>query len=133
MHPIPKTFAHSFSHFDLKGIAALLDDTIRYDGGNISKLAYLQAMENCFEALRARNVHELKVVENVCKGCNKGLAGFVFVDEESNEYYSFVLDVEDNQLKDLVECSRFSCGLNLDGYKQVLINTNFEVDDELPF
>ena len=133
MNTIPQSFAHSFSTYNLEGIAALLDDTIRYDGGNISKQAYLQEMENCFDELRARNVHELKVVENVCKGCNKGLAGFVFIDEENKEYYSFVLEVEDNQLKDLVECSRFSCGLNLDGYKQVLINTNFEVDDELPF
>ena len=134
MNTIPQTFAHVFSTYNLEGIAALLDDTIRYDGGNISKQDYLQEMEYCFDALRARNVHELKVVENTCRGCNKGLKGFVFIDEENKEYYSFVLEVENDKLMDLVECGIFKCDLNLDDYKFVRVNKNyFTFKDDLPF
>lgn len=130
---IPQAFAHAFSHYDLEGIAALLEDDLLYDGGMISKQAYLKEMEKCFEGLKARNIPKLKVDNINCKGCNKELTGFAFINDAYKEYYSFVLEVKDNKLTDLLECSVFGSNIGIHDYKQVLVNIDFDVDPDDPF
>jgi hypothetical protein len=133
-YPVSLSFSHYFSHLDLAGVASLLDDDIRYDGGKISKSSYLREMERVFAALKAENIRTLKVSENACTGCNRSMKGFVFIDEANEEYYSFILEIKNNKIMDLIECSRFSCATPLENYRRVVIDpyTGFE-GEELPF
>jgi hypothetical protein len=89
-----------------------MEDDIKYDGGNLSKTEYLQSMEGAFDFLKSENVNQLEVINISCSGCNAGLTGFGFFSSVLRVYCSFILEIEDNKLTDLIECSRFEVTSN---------------------
>lgn len=136
---ILNAFAHHFSNLKLDGIANLMEDDIKYDGGNLTKAEYLECIEVAFSFQKREKVKQLEVVNITCLRCNKGLSGFIFVSPALRMYYSFILEIKDNKLTDLIECSSFdvTCNTNPDvfRYQRFLVKPeNYEENyDDLPF
>lgn len=136
---ILNAFAHNFSNLNLDGIANLMGDDIKYDGGNLTKVEYLDCIEVAFSFLKSEKVKQLEVVNITCLRCNKGLTGFIFVSPSLRMYYSFILEIKDNKLTDLIECSSFdfTCNANPDiyRYQRVLVKPyDFKENyNDLPF
>ena len=132
-------FAHYFSNLNLEGIANLMEDDIKYDGGNLSKMDYLERMESVFEFLKSENVNQLEVVNISCSGCNAGLTGFGFFSPVLRVFYSFILEIEDSKLTDLIECSSFevtcNANTNIKRYSRLLVKPEDleENYNDLPF
>lgn len=138
-HKLFSQFAHNFSNLNFDGIANLMGDDIKYDGGNLTKAEYLDCMEGAFRFLKGENVYQLDVLNITCLRCNQGLTGFVFVSPVLRMYYSFILEIKDNKLTDLIECSSFdvTCNANPDiyRYQRVLVKPyDFKENyNDLPF
>lgn len=136
---ILNTFAYNFSNLNFDGIANLMEDNIKYDGGNLTKAEYLDCIEVAFSFLKSENVHQLDVLNITCLRCNQGLTGFVFVCPVLRIYYSFILEINDNKLTDLIECSSFhvncSDNHNIKRYQRALVKPDDfkENYNDLPF
>ncbi len=108
-------FATNFSKFNLFGLEMLMDNSKLFDG--ISKRQYLNYFKTFFEEKKAQKINELAFRPIVCMQCKKGCTGFVFLDEQNKQSYTFIAEDENGKITDLKECSKFETEQNLVGYK----------------
>jgi hypothetical protein len=108
-------FATNFSKFNLFGLELLMDKSRLFDG--ISKTQYLNYFKTFFEEKKAQNIKELTCKPILCMQCKKGCSGFVFLDEQNKQSYTFIAEDENGKITDLKECSKFETEQNLVGYK----------------
>jgi hypothetical protein len=115
MNSTVELFATNFSKFNLFGLELLMDKNKLFDG--ISKTQYLNYFKTFFEEKKAQNIKELNCKPIVCMKCKKGCIGFVFLDEQNKQSYTFIAEDENGKITDLKECSKFETEQNLVGYK----------------
>lgn len=118
---IMSAFANHFSNLDIDGLASLLEEEILYGGGKFKKSEYLDFMSSEFSQLKKKNISHLLPAEISCLKCNIGLTGYIFVDKINKSYYSFVLEVKENTLMDIIECNKFNTNYDLFSYKHIKI------------
>jgi hypothetical protein len=130
-----EAFAYYFSILDINGIDRLLNDYHNYDGE--SKDFYLSLIRNEFENFKKENIHFLKPLKGICKGCKNCCSGYVFVDEKSGFYVNMVITVKNSEIVDLIECLNFKLEVENSLLKeQIIIKPflqNIENQYDIPF
>jgi hypothetical protein len=127
-------FAHFFSKLDLIGIDNLLSSQNHYDG--VTKQHYLDLIKQHFENLKTEGIQFLKSINGVCNGCKKGCSGFTFLDENYGFYTDLIIEVEDSEIINFMECFNLKNEIKIPNKLEQLFIKPFELDsnqDEVPF
>jgi len=130
-----EAFAYYFSKLGITGIDRVLKDNNNYDGE--SKDFYVSLIRNEFENFKKQNIHYLKPIKGICKGCKNGCSGYVFIDEKSGFYVNMVIDVKNSEIVDLIECLNFKLEVENSFIKeQIIIKPFLEIiqnEENIPF
>lgn len=108
-------FAHYFSILDINGIDSILSNQKNYDG--ISKLEYLNLINEHFISLKNNDIFTLKAFSGVCNGCKNGCSGFTFLDENKGFFTDFIIEVKDSEIINFMEC--FNMVNEVDGLNKI--------------
>lgn len=121
-------FAHYFSILDINGINSILSNQNKYDG--ISKLEYLNLINEHFISLKNNDIFTLKAFSGVCSGCKNGCSGFTFLDENKGFFTDFIIEVKDSEIINFMEC--FNLENEVDGLnkKEQLTVKPFKLDSD---
>ena len=125
-------FVHYFSHLDSKGLASVLEDGVNYD--ELSKQNWIELFEKQFQSLKKNNIHYLKPINGICKGCKKNCLGFTFLNDLHGFYFDFVFETDGIKIFDFTECFNLKNeDFKLNKKDQIFINDANLFDENLPF
>ena len=134
-YPPLRTLASAVRYFiqtmDIEMLYEILDDKITYQ--DFSKNEFLLKLERAFEDFKTNGDTFLQGIEGRCGKCSKDKTGFLFVGNISRRHMNLLFDLENNEIKDLYECSSFKTIFDYTNFTQrVWIDDEFDFRD-LPF
>jgi len=116
---------------DIEMLYEILDDKITYQ--DFSRNEFLLKLERAFEDFKTNGDTFLNAIEGRCGQCSKDKTGFLFVGNISRRYMNLLFDLNNNEIKDLYECSNFRTNFDSDNFtRRVWIDNEFDFGD-LPF
>ena len=124
-----ETVLYFFQRLDIDMIKMLLDDANTYQ--YFEKKVFLKKLDYVFDDLLQAGNTYLNRYDGFCNSeeCNFKCKGYSFVGNVSNDYVDFIIDVRDNRVFDMYECSQFRC--DSPPYQ---VKRHLSIDDfELPF
>jgi hypothetical protein len=122
-----EAFAHYFSKLDINGLENVLSNQNSYDG--ITKQKH-------FVSLKVNGIQTLKAIPGLCDGCEKGCAGFTFLDEKDGFFMDFMVKVKDSEIVNFMECYNLKNDIEIPNKLEQIFVKPFTLDtdnDEVPF
>jgi hypothetical protein len=97
-----------FQRMDISMLMLVLDDAHTYQ--DYEKKVFLKKLDYAFDELLSRgntylNRFEGNCTSNVCTNVN--CQGFSFVGNSSQDYMDLILEIKNNKVTDIYECSKF--------------------------
>lgn len=125
----------AISKMDIATLELILDDEASYQ--DTTKEIFLNKLNLIFEEHKNDGDTELLYYSGTCsadyKLCdNCGKSGFRFVGNYSNNYLDLIFEIEEDNIKDIYDCSKFKANVELDDLKysaSIYINE----DDKVTF
>ena len=124
-------FAYYFSKLDINGIDSILSNQNEYDG--ITKLEYLNLIKEHFISLNKNGINSLKAIQGVCDGCEKGCAGFTFLDEKDGFYSDFIIETKNAEIVNFMECFNLKNDVQIINKKELITIKPFKLENDVPF
>jgi hypothetical protein len=128
-----KSILHYFTKMDIDNLRLHLKDEYNYE--DTTKEIFLNEIEKIFDAHKNLGDTELLIYKGACAGkrCeNCGKKGFRFVGNNSKNYMDLLFEIEDDDIKDIYDCSYFKPDVEIDGIgKKAFIY--FNEDDRISF
>ncbi len=90
---------------DIDMIDAILDKDITYQ--NFEKPVFISKLQNAFDILKSNGDTELFIIHGSCNSCNKCDTGLSFVGNNSGNYIDLIIQIKDDKIVDLFECTSF--------------------------
>lgn len=98
-------FIHFFKQMDIEMIDVLLDKDITYQ--NFEKPVFISKLQSAFDKFKDKGDTELFTIHGSCNSCNKCDTGLSFVGNNSGNYIDLIMQIKDNKIVDLFECTDF--------------------------
>jgi len=127
-------FAYYFSTLNIDGIDSILSNQNFYDG--VSKQHYVNLIKKHFISLKTEGIMSLKAISGICHGCEKGCSGFTFLDENNGFYMDFIIEVENSEIVNFMECFNLINETDVPNKIEHVVIKPFDFDssqDEVPF
>lgn len=108
-----KTHAETVLYFiqrlDIEMIDDLLKDDRTYQ--EMSKKVFLDKLDNAFQEFLDGGDSFLKMYGGYCscEECNYKSCGYCFIGNHSKNYFNLIVEIENDEIKDIYECRQFRC------------------------
>jgi hypothetical protein len=96
-----------FQRMDISMLKMVLDDTHTYQ--DFEKKEFLKKLDYAFTALHEAGNTYLNRYAGFCNSeeCNFKCKGYSFVGNVSNDYMDLILEIKNNKVTDIYECTKF--------------------------
>jgi len=116
---------------DIEMLYLILDEKMTLQ--DFPRNLFLLKLERVIADFKANGDTFLNTIEGRCNNCFKDKTGFLFVGNNSRRYMNLLFDLNNNDIKDLYECSSFKTNFdNSDLTERVWIDKSLNFLD-LPF